>query len=340
MATLVEAAVRLGPTTALVPIEGALADSMRVGGAEVHTSFHSEHLPSWRIRRIPGNFWGLFQAVRKFKPDLIHCHSALGNHYCKWIKRWTKLPLVTHQRDNYAADYFHSDLAAADGIIAISKWVASNLPEDLRRRTVTLLNPVALPTQIPTQRTSGALRIGMAGRCIPEKGFDLVVEAALPLFSAQDFELHFWGMQENDYGKALLEQLKPFQDRVQIESFRNDIDVFYSSMDIVIVPSRYPEPMGRMAIEAMAWGTPVIAAGHGGLVELIEDGQTGLLFEPGNVKDLSSKIQQLVSDSDLRKRLGENGREWVAEHLNPDRYASQVGEFYQQVLSRVENKNR
>ena len=64
----------------------------------------------------------------------------------------------------------------------------------------------------------------------------------------------------------------------------------------------------------------------------IENGKTGLLFEPGNADDLSSVIHRLITDTALRESLGKYGREWVASNLNPDRYAAQVERFYEQVL--------
>ncbi len=59
----------------------------------------------------------------------------------------------------------------------------------------------------------------------------------------------------------------------------------------VIVPSEWPEPFGRVAVEALAKGTPVIAANIGGLSEIVTEGRTGFLFSPGNSADLARRVQ-------------------------------------------------
>ena len=66
MTTLLAAAVQRGPVAACVPLKVALADEIRSAGVETFTSFKAEHLPRWRLRRIPGNFLGLFRQCAHF----------------------------------------------------------------------------------------------------------------------------------------------------------------------------------------------------------------------------------------------------------------------------------
>lgn len=78
---------------------------------------------------------------------------------------------------------------------------------------------------------------------------------------------------------------------------------------IGVVPSRWAEPVGLVALEAGAMGRPIIASRTGGLAEIVIDGVTGLLFEPGNPADLAAKIKLLHADLDRCNRLGEAGKE-------------------------------
>lgn len=84
--------------------------------------------------------------------------------------------------------------------------------------------------------------------------------------------------------------------------------------DIVAVPAIAQEALGRTAVEAMAAARPVVASRLGGLPFTIPDGATGLLFEPGNPNDLADKLQRLLDDESLRRRLGEAGRKRFLEH--------------------------
>ena len=88
--------------------------------------------------------------------------------------------------------------------------------------------------------------------------------------------------------------------------------VFYTASDIVVVPSLY-EPMGYVAMEAMACARPVVAARVGGLAEIITDGRNGLLFEVGNYEQLAEKLVALSSDAGLRERLGRQARQDIEQ---------------------------
>jgi glycosyltransferase involved in cell wall biosynthesis len=88
---------------------------------------------------------------------------------------------------------------------------------------------------------------------------------------------------------------------------------------VFVMPSYY-ETFGISCLEAMAFGLPVVATRAGGLPEVVEDGVTGLLVPPGDTHALAEAIGRLLRDPDLRRRLGEAGRERVlarftAEHV-------------------------
>jgi len=86
--------------------------------------------------------------------------------------------------------------------------------------------------------------------------------------------------------------------------------------DICAVPTIAQEALGRTAVEAMAAGRPVIASRLGGLPWTVAEGVTGLLCEPGDPEDLARKIEVLLDDPDLRRRMGEAGRRRFDEHFS------------------------
>lgn len=102
-----------------------------------------------------------------------------------------------------------------------------------------------------------------------------------------------------------------FKDRYIISTGwldREEIPSLYRKATICVVPSLWPEPFGIVAIEAMACGCPVIASDTGGLREIITNGVDGMLFQPGNANDLAQKIEYLLNNRALRKRIGEAAR--------------------------------
>jgi glycosyltransferase involved in cell wall biosynthesis len=96
-------------------------------------------------------------------------------------------------------------------------------------------------------------------------------------------------------------------DRIVIVPYRVDINTVWNAADVVVIPSTEPEPFGRVAIEAMAFAKPVIAAAHGGLLEIIDHGVTGLLVTPRDSLALSLAMKTLLSDEVLRKSMGDAG---------------------------------
>ncbi|MBM3499484.1 MAG: glycosyltransferase, partial [Armatimonadetes bacterium] len=106
----------------------------------------------------------------------------------------------------------------------------------------------------------------------------------------------------------------------------------YGQADFVVVPSVCEEAFGIVAAEGSAAGRPVIASRIGGLQSTVEDGVTGLLFEPGNAEDLAAKLGTLLADADLRRRLGEAGRARASRRYAWDQVIRQA---YEPVLART-----
>ena len=90
-------------------------------------------------------------------------------------------------------------------------------------------------------------------------------------------------------------------------SFVDDIWPVWFGTDIAVVPSTEPEPFGMVAIEAMAAAVPVIAASHGGLLDIVEDEETGLLFLPRSVTGFADALERLSSVDSMRRSLGKAG---------------------------------
>lgn len=126
----------------------------------------------------------------------------------------------------------------------------------------------------------------------------------------------------------------PCRDAIQRLPFRDDIDSIWQAADVVLVPSLEPEPFGRVAIEAMAHSRPVIAAGHGGLVEIVADGSSGLLFAPRDAEALASAMERLAADPGLRGRMGAAGRERQTQVFSVTAYADRMAHVFKQMLNR------
>lgn len=108
------------------------------------------------------------------------------------------------------------------------------------------------------------------------------------------------------------------------------LPTLYKNIDIAVIPSIWHEPFGIGALEAMASGKPVIASRVGGLQEIVEDGVTGFLVEPRDVRELSEKLELLMDNPALRKTMGEAARKRVEsvyewKKIITDKYLPMLG---------------
>jgi len=91
------------------------------------------------------------------------------------------------------------------------------------------------------------------------------------------------------------------------------IPQIYANADVIVFPSMWPEPFGRIAIEAMAAGKPIIGSAIGGINETIADG-CGITVEPGNVDQLRDALRILQHDPELRNIMGKKGKIAVTQY--------------------------
>jgi glycosyltransferase involved in cell wall biosynthesis len=110
--------------------------------------------------------------------------------------------------------------------------------------------------------------------------------------------------------------------------FVKDIRPVWQAADIAVVPSTDPESFGMVAIEAMAAAVPVLAARHGGLLDIVEDEHTGLFFEPRSVAALADALHRLMSDAALRRRLGAAGQLRQKQRFSAESQVSNTEQVY------------
>jgi glycosyltransferase involved in cell wall biosynthesis len=112
----------------------------------------------------------------------------------------------------------------------------------------------------------------------------------------------------------------------------DELGPLYERAAVVAVPS-HREGFGVVCAEAMAYGRPVVAGAVGGLLDLVVDGETGLLVQPRDVAGLRAALERLLADAELRRRLGENARRRAREHFSWDRVTDLTVGAYEEALA-------
>lgn len=182
----------------------------------------------------------------------------------------------------------------------------------------------------------------LPGRINAWKGQDLLLDAVERLSPAirKNFRVLFLGDVAEMGGawkSALEARIANSQDPTcyRLEGFHPDLSVFYAAADLVVVPSKEPEPFGRVVIEGMCRGRPVVAAGHGGLVEIVRDGVTGRLFKPRDPDSLSDVLEEMFNNASSLTEMGRQARTRVLEVFSLSVYQEKVLAALESVTTRV-----
>jgi glycosyltransferase involved in cell wall biosynthesis len=180
--------------------------------------------------------------------------------------------------------------------------------------------------------------IAVLGRLSDWKGQDILVRALseAPLRERKAVALiagEAWpGAERRSGDLSALARSLGIAERVRMLGFRDDVEVVFGAADLIAVPSSAPDPLPGAAIEAAAAGCAVIASRHGGLPEIIRDGETGCLVRPGDPAALARVAAELLDDPGARSRLGAAAARDARARFAPARLRAAVHELYDGLL--------
>lgn len=241
----------------------------------------------------------------------------------QWVKR------ALHGIPGYAADRF----------IAVSDFVARRLIDvngTPRRKTFRVYNgidlaPYNLPRGPGLQAALGLQPdvpvVFASGRAMPYKGIAILIEAAARLEAAGYQQVHVAFAGDGPGLPELRRQAEVLGlRRFHFLGKRSDVPDLIRSAAVTVVPSLWAESFGLTVVEGMAAGTAVIASRVGGIPELIQDGEDGLLVPAGDPEALTAALRRLLDDPALRTRLGRRAREVAHARFSVERTAGEIAE--------------
>jgi glycosyltransferase involved in cell wall biosynthesis len=182
----------------------------------------------------------------------------------------------------------------------------------------------------PRGSASGIVRIGYIGHLIPPKGVHLLIQAVQRLKGSPEL-LVFGDLDHDpDYASALNE-LARGNGRIHFRGgFQHDrIGEVLGEIDVLVVPSNWPETFCHVVREGFIAGVPVIGADIGAIPEAIAHGENGFLFSPGDVDDLTRYLQMIADDPGILDRL----REHIPEVRSVDQQVHELGDLYAEMLT-------
>jgi phosphatidylinositol alpha-1,6-mannosyltransferase len=178
---------------------------------------------------------------------------------------------------------------------------------------------------------TGCKVIGMVSRLSPEKGAHHLL-AAMAELVARVPTVKLLIIGDGPQRESLREQAAELDIERHIvwtgRLLHGEAMVHLAFADVVVVPSQCDEGFGLSAIEAMAFGKPVVASNAGGLREVVSDGQDGMLAPVGNPGELANAIVTILTDDALRDRMGRAARKNVEERFSLERFAERHRQLY------------
>ncbi len=254
--------------------------------------------------------------------------------------RLAGVPVVVHAQEApksaavRALFRFHG--AMADTVVAISPWIAEAFAG---ARANVLLNPVgiAIPQRParPRREDGGALRLVVVGTVDRHKRQDLAV-AALAALKSQglDAELELVGAEADTAYAAevrALAQRSGVAERVRFVGQSSDVPAHLLAADALLLPAGEVTPL--VIMEAMALGTPVIAARMGSIPDVVVDGASGLLVEPDDPAAIAAAVARLHHEPRLARELADSGRRRVEQHFDEARSHMRLREEIARVVA-------
>jgi glycosyltransferase involved in cell wall biosynthesis len=279
----------------------------------------------------PLQLWGahrFWKFLRSRRPDLLHIHYG-GRSVRRLARAATGAPQVMHLhgRVRNESDFrpMTLQLIDVDAVIATSYAVADMVKAD----HVRVVYPgVSLTGSIVAR---DPWTIGAAGRLVPIKGYDLLIEAFAEVRAKHPgarLEIAGEGPSRADLERRVA--ILGLGHAVTFLGWCENLPALMARWSLFVQPSM-EEALGITVLQAMASGLPVVASDVGGLPEIVKNGVTGLLVPPADVSMLAEGLADLLTQPDRCQQLGEAARE-SAEHFSEARFAAGVSEVYRELL--------
>lgn len=164
----------------------------------------------------------------------------------------------------------------------------------------------------------------------PRKGIEVLIDACTRL--PDDVHVLLVGnMDAPQLDRRIA--ASPCRERIHRLGYRDDAAAVAGACDVAVLPSLRREGLAKTVIEAMAYGVPPVVTRVGGSPELVVDGDTGLVVEPGDSDGLAEALLKLRADPELRRELGRRSRERLAAHFSIDATVARMAALFEDVAA-------
>ena len=307
----------------LTPEESPLGQKAEQDG--IDTQYYSfDNNPFTRLKEI----FTLHRLIKREPVFAIHTHSSkdtwLVAHHRMFFGKRSKFIRTRHNINRVRDNIFNRKLYKnIDTIVALTESVRNCFDNMIQLNVLNKDQFFIIPSAVDIQKfkpsaekrdrtrqalgvASEDLLIGFIGRISADKGIASFIES-IKLMIGQEPKATFIVVgkcSEPRFQQALTELEG---DKVKVLGFMENVVDYYQAIDILVAPS-LKEAQGTSIVEAMACGKPVIASNIGGIPEVIDDGNDGVLITPDDPEAIAAAVRRLACDTEMRKIMGEAAR--------------------------------
>lgn len=298
----------------------------------------------------------LCAVIARERPDVLHSISFPACLYAALAARATGVPQVWHEHNIKRVHAVNTQLyrfvaSTCAWIVGPSRAVTDNIAKAgvPAEKLVPLYNGIDLANFAPDDGRAAAVRaefgwpadvpvVGLFGQLLPHKGHATLIDAASAIRAAvPGTRFVFVGALENPpYEAELRRRLADagLSDAFTFTGWRTDVPHLMRAVDVMAVPTTSQEPAALSLMEGMAMGRPLVATRTGGTPELLVEGETGLIFPPGDAAALAAHVTALLRDPERRRRMGAAGRARMEQHFTVERHVAGMFDLYERARQR------
>lgn len=305
---------------------------------------------------------GVTDLLTELNPDVIQVHNDVRvmAYLAKQFPQKEKI-LYMHNEPRYGSDKTADCARVCDQFVFVSQYLQDRFChhfDGCEERSQVIYNGIDVGAFHPdlkgdtkTQRVRQEWGLEQdrtlifVGRTVPVKGLHFLLDAMpLILDAFPDVRLLvvgsplFGAVSENPYLRHLKKRAKALGDAVIFTGFIDPetLPYYYAAADVSVVPSVWGEPFGKVVVEAMASGLPVVGSHRGAIPELIEAQETGRLVKQiKNPKKWAHVLLDLLENTDQQKALGQEARRKAVEQFSTDVRIKRLQSFYDRLSMRV-----
>ena len=291
----------------------------------------------------------LVHIIRQVNPEIIHCFLFRANILGRLAGRIARTPIIISSIRVMEKDKPLKHLIDRLTASMVDKYMA--VSESCRRFTIEQLgiSPDKIITvyngidcreeetsdiKTPSDNTDDVKKIALVGRFDRQKGHDVLLRA-LKIIMDRNTDLNlntfFFGEgPDEEKIKAAINRMG-LSGKVFFRGVIEDIRGTIAGMDLLVLPSLW-EGLPNVLLEAMAEAKPVVASDIEGIDEIVVDGTTGILFEPGNPEAFAEAIMRLLCNQDLAEKMGRTGRAKAVKKFSIENTVAETLTVYQKLM--------